>query len=82
MEPILIPDNKLDVFFQSDGFMAGKGFNLTYQEQESMSYRYLNQKTCTTWIFFCKFYNQIELPFISNTILVTSNINSLILQPI
>ena len=35
MEPVLIPNNTLELFFFSDGFMAGKGFNITFQEQES-----------------------------------------------
>ena len=35
MDPVLIHGNKVDLFFYSDGFMTGKGFNITYQEHES-----------------------------------------------
>ena len=35
MEPVLIPNNTLELFFFSDGFMTGKGFNITFQEQDS-----------------------------------------------
>ena len=36
MDPVLTNSNTLDLFFHSDSFMTGKGFNITFQEYESM----------------------------------------------